>query len=234
MLLILDLQSIHHQAQVGVGVPHIRLAGHLAPRNDLALVSMGSNVAAMRQVREGEGIACRTQEEEEAAGGDPAYSGVIPPQEESGEQDGQQADDGQWGTEVMGGGDANEPGSAEGDKGHGRICDGCGGSEGTGFSLSWSAVYGESWRGRRASQRSFGLHNSQVGEELGDFLLTLTHLQRIWPVVVEGRQVALVDGGLLGADGVVLEADGVTRLLQQVPWRRFHRCFSPAPVDVFR
>jgi hypothetical protein len=56
---------------------------------------------------------------------------------------------------------------------------------------------------------SFQLHNAQVGEDLGDFLLTLTHLQWIWPVVVEGGQLAPVDGGLLGADGVVLEADGV-------------------------
>ena len=54
------------------------------------------------------------------------------------------------------------------------------------------------------SQRSFGLHNAQVSDELGDLLLTLTHLQWIWPVVAEGGQLAPVDGGLLGADGVVV------------------------------
>jgi len=84
-------------------------------------------------------------------------------------------------------GDADEPGGAEGDKGHGRICDGCGESERTGFSLSWSTTYDKLGRGRGAFQRSFGLHNAQGGEELGGFLLSFIHLHSVSPVVVGGE-----------------------------------------------
>jgi hypothetical protein len=103
-------------------------------------------MARTRQATKGEDEACRTEEKEETAGGDPSYSGVIPPQgERSKRGDGQQADEFQWKVDVARGGDANEPGDAEKDEGHGRIYDSCGESGGTDFSLSWSAVYGKSW-----------------------------------------------------------------------------------------
>jgi hypothetical protein len=80
----------------------------------------------------------------------------------------------------------------------------------------------------------FEPHNTQERESVGDFLLTITHFQRIWLVVVEGETLAPIDGGLLGADGVVPEADRLTHLVEQRSWGRFHCGFSPTRVDFFR
>ena len=50
MLLILDLHSIHGQAQAGIGVPHVRLTNHPAPQGDLALVSVGGDMTGIVEV----------------------------------------------------------------------------------------------------------------------------------------------------------------------------------------
>jgi len=68
----------------------------------------------------------------------------------------------------------------------------------------------------------------------GDSLLTLTHLHSVSPVVVEGETLASIDGGFVGADGVVFEADRVTHVVEQLSWCQFHRCFSPTGVDFSR
>ena len=76
-------------------------------------------MAGIRQVGEREGIAQGAEEEEEAAGGDAPDLGVVPPQEEtSNGKDGQQANDRLRRVEPVGGGNADEPGGAEGDEGH--------------------------------------------------------------------------------------------------------------------
>jgi len=85
-------------------------------------------VVRIRQVRKGEGVARRTEEEKEAAGGDAPDPGIVPPQDEVSEREGrQQADEFQWKVDVACGGDAGEPGGAEGDEGRCRTCGGGGG-----------------------------------------------------------------------------------------------------------
>jgi hypothetical protein len=115
--------------------------------------SIRGDVGGIRQVGKGEGIAQRTEEEEETAGSDPSYLWIIPSQGKSGEGEYRQEADQHWRRiDIVGGGHADEPGGAEGDKGHGHICDGGRELRGVCLSLSWSAVYNKSRRGRGASQ----------------------------------------------------------------------------------
>ena len=57
MFLILDPQSIHRQAQVGVGIPHIGLPDYGAPQSDPSLVTVGGDMARIGKVGKGERVA---------------------------------------------------------------------------------------------------------------------------------------------------------------------------------
>ena len=97
LLFILELNTTHCQAQVGVGAPHVGLADRTAPYGDLTLVSIGSDVAGIRQVGTGEGMVYRCDQEEETAVAVRRTLGVIPPTGEHGERaNGQQVDAQNW------------------------------------------------------------------------------------------------------------------------------------------
>jgi len=124
MLLILNLHSVHSQAQVGVCVTRVRFSDYGATQCDPSLVGVGaqflrlSDMTEIRQVGKGEAVTRITEEQEESTGGDSSHIGVIPTQGEDWEQD----DQGQWRTERVRGGDAGELGGAEVDEGPRCTC----------------------------------------------------------------------------------------------------------------